>query len=332
MKANHQQPAWLQQALDELVAEGAPGALAELRDEHGTWRAASGVAELGTERPVDPAGWFRIGSVTKTFTATVVLQLVAEGRVGLDDTVQRWLPDVVPGAAAITIRQLLNHTSGLYNYTRDLTPYGILRDRFRRWTPHEVILPARRKAPDFPPGTARAYNNTAFVLLGMLIEKVTNSPYGDQIARRMLRPLDLRRTRDDVERLPEPHAHGYLAVAGEPVDVSVYNSSQAGSAGGMISTAADLNRFFAELLTGNLLGVPERREMLEGGLGLTRYGVPGVMGKDGGFHGYRTWSFHSTDASWQLTVSMTFGLTGGPATEEFLARVVRLSAGRACAR
>lgn len=322
----------LQALLDELTAEGAPAALAELRDERGVWTAASGVAELGTERPVDPAGWFRIGSVTKTFTATVVLQLVGEGRIGLDDTVERWVPDTVPGAGQITVRHLLNHTSGLYNYTRELTPDGILRDRFKRWTPREVILPACRRAPDFPPGTSRAYNNTAFVLLGMIIGKVTGRPYGEEIARRILRPLDLRRTRDDVEVLPEPHAHGYLAVAGEPVDVSVYNPSQAGSAGGMISTAADLNRFFGELLTGNLLGYAERREMLAGGLGLTSYSVPGVVGKDGGFHGYRTWSFHATDASWQLTVSMTFGLTGGPATEEFLARVVRPSAGRGCAR
>ena len=313
----------LQALLDELVAEGAPSALAELRDAHGTWVAGSGVAELGAARPVDPSGWFRIGSVTKTFTATVVLQLVGEGRVGLDDTVERWVPDVVPGADRITVRQLLDHTSGLYNYTRDLTPRGILRDRFKRWTPSEVILPACRRGPDFPPGTARAYNNTAFVLLGMVIEKLTGHPYGVEIEQRILRPLDLRRTRDDCERLPDPHARGYLAVDGELVDVSACNSSQAGAAGGMVSTAADLNRFVTELLTGTLLAAPERREM-ETGLGITGYTLPTgvtVLGKDGGFHGYRTWTFHTAR---HLTVSMTFGLTGGPTTEQFLSRAADL--------
>lgn len=322
-------PARLQEVLDELVAGGAPGALAELRDGTGTWRLTSGVAELGVSRPVDPSGWFRIGSVTKTFTATVVLQLAGEGRLGLDDTVERWVPGSVPGAAEITVRQLLNHTSGLYNYTRDLTTDGILRDRFRRWTPHEVVTWAGRHGPDFPPGTSRAYNNTAYVLLGMVIEQVTGHPYGEQIERRILRPLDLRHTRvcDDRELLPEPHAHGYLAVDGRPVDITVYNPSQAGAAGGMVSTAADLNRFFAELLTGDLLPAAERREMRATVAvetpGVSRYHLPGgvsVLGKDGGYHGYRTWSFHTADAARQLTVSMTVALIPGPTTQEFLAR------------
>jgi D-alanyl-D-alanine carboxypeptidase len=330
---NRERPARQQRLLDEWVADGAAGALAELRDEGGTWNLSSGVAELGTARPVDASGWFRIGSVTKTFTAAVILQLAGEGRLGLDDTVERWVPDVVPGAARITVRQLLDHTSGLYNYTRDLTPDGILRDRFRRWTPSEVITPACRRGPDFPPGTSRAYDNTAYILLGMVIEKLTGHPYGEQIERRILRPLGLRHTRvcDDQELLPEPHAHGYLAVAGKPIDITVYNPSQAGSAGGMVSTAADLNRFFAELLAGNLLRPSERAEMLSAGLGVERYELPDgvtVLGKEGGFHGYRTWSFHTPDAVRQLTVSVTVALGSGPSTQEF----VRSFVGRGCAR
>ena len=103
--------------LDKLVASGAPGALAQFRDDSGTWAGASGVAERGSERPVDPDGWFRIGSITKTFTATVVLQLVGEGRLDAKDTVERWLPGLVPGGGGITLLHLLNHTSGLYEYT-----------------------------------------------------------------------------------------------------------------------------------------------------------------------------------------------------------------------
>ncbi|MFF5076632.1 serine hydrolase domain-containing protein [Actinoplanes sp. NPDC000266] len=114
----------LVELLGELVAGGAAGALAELREGGHTFRASSGVAELGTARPVDPRGFFRIGSVTKVFTAAVVLQLAGEGRFALDEPVD--------GYAPITVRRLLNHTSGLHNYTEDLTTEGILRDRFRK--------------------------------------------------------------------------------------------------------------------------------------------------------------------------------------------------------
>jgi D-alanyl-D-alanine carboxypeptidase len=273
--------------------------------------------------------------VTKTFTAAVILQLAGEGRLGLDDPVERWLPGVVPAGAAITVRQLLNHTSGLYNYTRDLTADGILRDRSRQWTPYEIVEQAVRREPDFPPGTSRAYNNTAYVLLGMVIQQVTGSSYAEQIRRRILHPLDLRRTRvdDHDESLPEPHARGYLTVAGKPVDLTVCSPSHAGAAGGMISTAADLNRFFAELMTGNLIGASERQEMLatvatgtpgvDSGLGIARYTLPNgtvVWGKDGGFHGYRTWVFQTADTAHQLTVSMTAALINSPATHEFIAR------------
>jgi D-alanyl-D-alanine carboxypeptidase len=326
----------LQQVLDELVAGGAPWALAELRDESGIWSLTSGVAEIGTQRPVDAAGWFRIGSVTKTFTATVILQLMDEGKLGLADTVERWLPGVVPGGTDITVRQLLDHTSGLHNYTNDLTTDGILRDRLRRWTPREVVAQATKREPQFRPGTSRAYNNTAYVLAGMVIEQVTRRSYGEEIERRILRPLDLRRTLvcDDTELLPEPHAHGYLAADGKPVDITTYNPSKAGAAGGMVSTAADLNRFFAALLTGSLLRPAALQEMqtttetgtpgVASGLGITRYSLPNgvtVWGKDGGFFGYQTWPFHTPDASRQLVVAMSIALNTRPTTLDFLARI-----------
>ena len=326
----------LQRALDELVADGAPGALAELRDENGTWSVSSGVAERGTRRPVDPAGWFRIGSVTKAFVATVILQFVSEGKLGLDDTVERWLPGIVPGGADITVHHLLDHTSRLYNYTRELIPERIIRERHRQWAPHEIVVRATSYQPDFRPGTGRAYNNTAFILLGMVLEKVGRRPYGEQIENRILHPLGLRQTlvRDDSEHLPEPHAHAYLAVDGELIDTTEYNPSTAGAAGCMVSTAADLNSFFAALLTGDLLSPAELQEMttaiatgtpgVDGGLGITRYTLPDgvtVWGKDGGFHGYQTWSFHTRDTRRQLTVSMTTAFNDRPATDDLLARI-----------
>lgn len=329
-------PAWLRRTLDQMVTDGAPAVLAEFRDERGACALAAGTAELDARRPVDPGGWFRIGSVTKTFTATVILQLVGEGRLGLQDPVERWLPGQVPGGEHITVRQLLDHTSGLHNYTADLTIDSILRDRSRHWPLHEIVALATRHPPQFDPGSSRAYNNTGYVVLGLLIEAVSGRPYGEQIHQRILDPLGLHHTRvcDDTSLLPPPHAHGYLAVDGEPVDVTTYNPSQAGPAGGMISTAADLNRFFAALLAGRLLDPAQLHEMtttvptntpgVDAGLGLARYDLPNgavAWGKDGGFHGYRTWSFHTRDASRQLTVSATTALTTPPTTPHFLATV-----------
>ena len=115
-------PATLQLLVDGVVEAGAPGAVALVRTGQGAWQGASGLGDLRARRPARPLDRFRIGSVTKSFVATVVLQLVAEGKLRLDDRLQRWLPGVIPGGELITIRQLLNHTSGLYNYTDDLLP------------------------------------------------------------------------------------------------------------------------------------------------------------------------------------------------------------------
>jgi D-alanyl-D-alanine carboxypeptidase len=143
----------LQQLLDELVDAGAAGVLMHYHDQDGQWRGSRGVAELGTDRPVDPDGWFRIGSVTKTFTAAVVLSLVRDGLVTLDDTCEQWLPGLVPGASGITVLQLLNHTSGLYNYTEDLPdPRQIVLDRYKHWEPKQAIEMATAHAPVFEPG------------------------------------------------------------------------------------------------------------------------------------------------------------------------------------
>ncbi|MEV4349908.1 serine hydrolase domain-containing protein [Actinoplanes sp. NPDC049596] len=180
---------------------------------------------------------------------------------------------------------------------------------------------ACRREPEFAPGTSRAYNNTGYLLLGLEIERVTGHPYGEEITQRILRPLGLRRTlvRDDSELIPEPHAHAYLEVNGELVDITDYNPSTAGASGGMISTAGDVNAYFRGLLTGPLLAPEQRRTMLDGGFGITRYDVPGLgelWGKEGGFHGFRTWTLHRSDCEWQLTISATGASV--PSTEEFL--------------
>ena len=319
----------LQERLDELVATGAAGALVEVRDERGTWRGASGVAELGTSRPVLANGHFRAGSVTKAFVATVTLQLVAEGRLRLDDAVERWLPGAVPGGAGVTVRRLLNHTSGLYDYTRALPlldQAGFQSIRWRSWDPRELVRLATDQPPLFDPGARWSYSSTNYILLALIIEQVTGHPYGAEVEGRIIRPLGLPATflPGTSIRVPGPHARGYLPDRNgqaPPLDVTEFNPSAAWAAGEIISTAADLNRFFVGLLGGGLLGVATLREMTtlapgarDYGLGLRRRvlacGIT-AYGHEGDAIGYSSWSFTTADTRRCVTVSVSWG-TGRP--------------------
>jgi D-alanyl-D-alanine carboxypeptidase len=150
----------VQRPLDQLVAAGAPGAAAWIHDEHGSVQAASGVADLRTHRPMRPGLHFRAGSLTKSLVATVVLQLVAEGRLSLSDTLERWLPAILPYGDRVTIHQLLNHTSGVpHNWaTIERTLYGSRQGRLRGWTPQALVALVADQPPGFPPGTAWSYS------------------------------------------------------------------------------------------------------------------------------------------------------------------------------
>jgi D-alanyl-D-alanine carboxypeptidase len=317
-------PDALQRALDQLAGNGAAGVLAEVRDAAWTWRGSAGVAELGTSRPVPAGGRFRMGSVTKTFVATVMLQLVAERRVRLHDTVQRWLPGLLPGGDRITLRHLLQHTSGLVNYNDRYyelypTTADLLRVRDRFWSPHELLALTEGQPALFEPGTAWAYSNTNYIVAGLVIEQVTGDRYATEISRRILDPLGLRRTLlpGDDPRIPGPHSHGYLPAdqTGEPVDVSRFNPSIAWAAGEMVSTTADLNRFFDALLGGRLLPpalLAEMKTVFSGedqfGLGLLRLLLPGVQplwGFTGGIFGYTTVAASTEDGRRQIAVSLT---------------------------
>jgi D-alanyl-D-alanine carboxypeptidase len=150
-------PGELQQLLDQIVAAGAPGAAAWIRDEHGVLTATSGVADLRTGRPMRADLHYRAGSVAKSLVATVVLQLVAEGRLSLQDTVARWLPGILPYGDQVTIEQLLRHTSGVPDYAPELVVAllsGPRQARFRRWTPQELVGLVADQPPDFPPGVS----------------------------------------------------------------------------------------------------------------------------------------------------------------------------------
>ncbi|WP_149262955.1 serine hydrolase [Actinomadura sp. K4S16] len=333
-------PVRLRQVVESLSGpDGAPGALVEFHDRHGSVTATGGVADIRTGAPVDPRSRFRIGSLTKPFVATVVLQLVGEGRVDLDAPVERYLPGVVRGAdndgREITVRQLLQHTSGLPDVLDYMSPLEILKDPLRHWEPRELLDIALPHQREFKPGDGWGYSNTNYLVAGMIIESVTGHPYGKEIRRRVIGPLGLHDTfvPTDAPGIPGPHPHGYVRPESEPVDITRLNPTVAGAGGGMISSASDLDRFMSALLRGRLLKPAQMREMLatrptgrtshsEYGLGLEW--IPGknsstckdgFWGHDGDMLGFSVRTGATTDGR-QATVMVNLNPGGGPTLDK----------------
>ncbi|MFI1537780.1 serine hydrolase domain-containing protein [Streptomyces anandii] len=331
------------QAVRAAVAAGAPGATVTVRDAHGSWSATAGVGNLRTGAPRSPLDRYRVGSITKTFVATVLLQLEAEGRLSLDDTVDRWLPGVVRGHGhdghRITVRQLLNHTSGIYNYTSDktfvrdyFTKDGFFEHRYDTLRPEDLVRVAMSHKPDFAPGTSWKYSNTNYVLAGMVIRRVTGHSYAQEIRRRVIEPLHLTATSLPGTRatMPRPSSRAYSKLAldattGPAYDVTELNPSLASSAGEMISDSADLDRFYSALLRGRLLPVRQLKEMkttvpvtgvpnVGYGLGLMAQTVScgvRVWGHDGGIHGSVSSAATTADGRHSLAVNLNGDWAGG---------------------
>ncbi|MFF7359217.1 serine hydrolase domain-containing protein [Streptomyces filipinensis] len=230
--------------------------------------ATSGTADLDTGRPVPSNGYFRMASTSKTLVATVVLQLEAEGRLSLHDTVDHWLPGVVQSkgndGSRVTIRQLLQHTSGipdgLPGYT---TPKEYYQQRHNVYGPEQLVARAVAHAPDFPPGKGWAYSNTGYVLLDMIIQKATGHPAHQEIENRILRPLGLDQTRwnGTSPTLPQPHAQAYqLFGPGSQVDVTDQIPVDHENLS-WITTTRDENVFLRALLAGHLLPTRQLAEM-----------------------------------------------------------------------
>lgn len=255
----------LQHGLDELHGLGVSGTQGLVRDGGRVTLARSGVADLNTGAPMPIGGYFRIGSETKTFVSVVLLQLVGEGRIGLDDPIERWLPGVVDGngndGRHITVRQVLQHTSGLYDATDELAALQsadeFLAHRFDHYSEAQLVAIAMRHPPLFPAGTHWSYSNTNYLVAGMLIERVTGHLWYAEVRSRVLVPLHLTHTfyPGDRPTLPQPHAEGYqqFAPGGPLVDTTVFNPSVAASAGGLVSTTSDLARFWQAVARGQLL-------------------------------------------------------------------------------
>ncbi len=284
------------------LESGLVGVQAEISgiDDRPVW-AGAGAARLAPHEALMRASRFRIGSTTKAFVATVALQLVEEGALSLDDTVERWLPDLLrdtgQDAGHITLRQLLQQTSGLPDYVADheammmavSTVEELRALLLRPWTPAELVALGVAHEPEFPPGARWSYSNTGYVVIGMMIERVTGQAWDRAVTQRIIEPLDLADTYAPGldPSIAGPHADGYMDLhlqdQSDPVNVTELNPTVLDAEGALISTTADLDRFFRALLGGELLGPDLLAEMkttmpidqgppgTEYGLGLVRF-------------------------------------------------------------
>ncbi|MFJ1744038.1 serine hydrolase domain-containing protein [Streptomyces microflavus] len=323
-------PDAVQQSLNALVRDiGTPAALASVKDREGRARTyTAGVGDLTTGAKVPREGQVRIGSNTKTFVAVVVLQLVAERRMSLDAFVDTYLPGLVRGKGIdgrrITVRQLLQHTSGLPEYTSHLG------DDARYYAPRELLATALRHPADFDPGKSWKYSNTNYVLAGLIVQKVTARPLADEIDRRVIKRIGLRHTYFPAPgdaSIREPHPHGYYQESAQtPLrDITEMDPSWGWAAGQMISTNSDLNRFFTALLAGRLIPPAQLAQMrttvpaeatfgpgARYGLGLVSRPLPcgGLSwGHGGSFPGYETRGGVTADGR-AANIAVTLQLTG----------------------
>ncbi|WP_431229404.1 serine hydrolase domain-containing protein [Paenarthrobacter nicotinovorans] len=302
-----------------------PGAMVLLETPEGTLTASYGTGTRGAERPVSMADHIRVGSVTKTWTTTVILQLVQEGKLALGDPVSKYRPDV-PNGDGITLEQLLTMRSGLFNYTETLELNSAMdKEPRREWKPEELLALGFAHPPYFAPGQGFHYSNTNTVLLGLIAEKVAGKPLGDLFKERIFQPLGLKGTVfPDISSnsIPEPHPQGYFygdnvltmtnpalpedmqkeAAAGTlaPNDVTDVNPSWAWAAGSGISTTTDLKILGEALVNGKLLDAglqqqrldsviptnPENPDRASYGWGIAKFGK--LYGHTGELPGFNT--------------------------------------------
>ncbi|UPK75959.1 beta-lactamase family protein [Nocardioidaceae bacterium SCSIO 66511] len=297
-----------QESLDRLRREWtAPGAVVVAGDDNGDWTVSSGSAVLGQNRPIGPDDKFRVGSLTKTFTASIVMQLVDEGKVSLDEPVETYLPGVVAGkndGTKITVRDLLQHTSGIPDYLQIERMLDLM-NQFKAHTLAEVASWGLSKPSQFEPGTEYAYSNTNYIILGMVIEKVTGSSYGQELSSRIIEPLGLTNTylpEPQHKPIEGPHVRGYFGQQFAYLDVTeLIEPSMGLSGGGMVSTGSDAATFMQALADGEVVPQSLLDEMhapndLPGsapdyGLGVDKFELPcggEAYGHYGIWPGYQT--------------------------------------------
>ncbi|MFD9818511.1 serine hydrolase domain-containing protein [Streptomyces violascens] len=326
----------VQDDLQRAVSEGGvPGILAGVHDGDRRWFTSAGLADTSTGRAREPQDRFRIGSITKTFVATAALLLTAEGRLGLDDPVEKWLPGTVRGnghdGSGITVRHLLGNTSGIFSYTDD---YAALQRR-DSYTPQQLVQIAMSHQAAFGPGTDWGYSSTNYILAGMVIERATGTALADELSRLITGPLGLAGThlpRGGDRTIGGPHARHYSKLYLPDPDAEIYDMTELDTtpywaAGGMISTAGDLNHFFGALLGGRMLPQAQQQAMftmrptkgwIPGttyGLGVSSLTLPGgntVWGMGGAVLGSWSYAYGTRDGGHMLTTNVNADWAQGP--------------------
>ena len=314
----------LQAALEAAVHSSEtnfPGAVLHVRSpKFGSWSGAAGLGEIETATPMRPDDKFRAGSVMKSIVAVVVLQLVEEGLFSLDDPMTEVLPDDITSrfvsSEQITVRMLLNHTSGIPDWLTDAAGQEIGANPTRIRTLDEYFQMAVEQNPYFPPGEGFTYSNTDYNLLEVVIEQATGRSWREEVRARVVEPLRLEDT-----LLPEPgdlsipsdYAHGYLDIGGTLIDYSRVDSSMAGAAGGhaLVTTTMDLAQFLEAMLSGelftktetldevlNFVDIPQdanQGDLVGYGLGIMKFMLPGdikMLGHAGTSGGYQSFVYN----------------------------------------
>jgi D-alanyl-D-alanine carboxypeptidase len=316
----------LQKGVDRLVAAGAPGAILFIRDGNQTTNLTGGFADLPRKTPMRGNEHFKIASLTKTYTATVALQLVQEGKLRLKDNVERWLPKLVPNGRHITLHMLLNHTSGLADFDSDpryLKPY-LAGNLAYAWPQRDLVRIAVSHKPLFAPGKAphEVYSNTDYVLLGLIIEKAAKRSLGAEMQRRIFSPLHLTDTAFPTKPgLKKPYAHGYMVLGKPPaVDVTGLSPSLSFASGAIVATARDTADFYRGLLSGRLLKPDVLKAMKTTISGGPHVDIPGqrygygietfptqcgiAWGHNGVIPGYWTFIYSSSDGRRQALLTV----------------------------
>ncbi|WP_327415542.1 serine hydrolase domain-containing protein [Streptomyces sp. NBC_01233] len=287
-----------------IVALSAPG--------KGEYVRSFGVADKATGAPMTPGLNMRIGSETKTFTVTALLELVDEGEVGLDDPIGTYV-EGVPNGDRVTLRQLAEMRSGLFNYSEDEGFFKALTSDPRRpFTPQELLAYSFKHPVLFEPGAKFYYCNTNLILLGLVVEKVSGIPLAEYIDREVVKPAGLRHTLFPTgAEFPSPHAHGYTdqTATGKTEDATDWNPSWGWAAGAMISDLTDLRSWAKTLATGTLLTAATQAERLKvidalpgTGYGLGIFNVQGWIGHNGSLPGYESLTVYLPQAQATLVV------------------------------
>ena len=322
-----------------LAETGAPGALVGIwYPGRGDWVHAAGFGDLEMQAPAAIDDHVRIASITKTFVATVILQLVDEGALGLDDVLESFVPGV-PNGAEITIRQVLGMEAGIADFIYDpVIAEGYLADPLLPFTPEDALAIIQASTPDFAPGERVQYSNSNYVLLGFILEQLTGDTAGAAIAERILEPLGMTETSFPATAdMPQPYLPGYAdAIDGGPLrDVTRSNPAVPWTSGAMISTLADL-RVWAGALAGGTLLTPESQaarlefgivatDPIEVGYGLGILTFNGLIGHNGGILGYSSWLIHAPEEDATVVVVTNRADTeGGTSDPIFIQLISRL--------